>query len=257
MTPQELRQIVESVVADKQIASYWYLLALLLVAGLSALLGGYLSTKGKNLADKEDIGRITSAIEKVKLESDKQLETFKQDLERRHRLEEKGAENAFVLSATSHMAQKAFDKHVEFCEKYVAKLHEGLITLFRQGPTSEAWNIANSLAQIRLEFVLWETKDVALFLERFEQALRQIGIDKSLLPDVTDKEERTQLIREIYKKFKEVTTLQTLPDKPTPEIAITHIIAGLQEHVGVSKLTDLRKHYLAEAEDRIKPRSAS
>jgi hypothetical protein len=50
MTPQEIRQIVKSVVADKQIASNWYLFVFLIVAVFSAFLGAYLSTKGKNLA---------------------------------------------------------------------------------------------------------------------------------------------------------------------------------------------------------------
>ena len=263
MTPQEIRQIVESVIADKQIASYWYLLGLLIVVGLSAFLGTYLSTKGTNLATKEDIGRITDEIEKVKLAYAEQLERHKQELESRYRLEEKGAENAFILSATSHMAEKAFDKHVEFCEKYVAKAHEGLEILLRVGPrsransgveaTSEALNIAKGLYQIRLEFVLWETKEVALVLGRFEKALCQIGADQGLLQAVTDQEEYMELIHKIYEKFKEVTTLETLPDKPTPEIAITNIIARLQDHVGVSQLTELRKHYLVEAEKRIKP----
>jgi hypothetical protein len=80
-----------------------------------------------------------------------------------YRLDEKSAENAFILSATSHMAQKAFEKHVEFCEKYVQEVNNGLMILFKEGPTKEALNVAQSLSQIRRDFVLWETKDVPLF----------------------------------------------------------------------------------------------
>jgi hypothetical protein len=46
--------------------------------------------------------------------------------------------------------------------------------LFKEGPTNEALNIARSLNQIRREFVLWETKDVAVVLSRFEQALLEL-----------------------------------------------------------------------------------
>lgn len=105
-------------------------------------------------------------------------DVVKADLEHQHRLEEKSAENAFVLSATSHMAKTAFDKHVEFCEKYVARVNEALFALFRVGPSS-AQKVAEDLHSIRLEFALWETRDVASPLEKFEHALRMIGIDKS------------------------------------------------------------------------------
>ena len=177
---------------------------------------------------------------------------LKANLEHQHRLEEKSAENAFHLCATSHMAQKAFDKHVEFCEKYVARVNDALLTLFRLGPSQEAWKIADDLHQIRLEFALWETNDVASPLERFEHALCMIGIDKTSLPDVVDDDERAALIHGMYATFKEVMSLEALPDKPTPEIAISRIIARLQEHVGISKLTELRKHILTEAGRRIK-----
>ena len=87
MTPEEIRKIVESVVADKQIASYWYPLVLLVVAGLSAYFGAYFSEKGKNLATKEDIRRITAEIEKVKTAYAEQLERYKRDLENRFKAE--------------------------------------------------------------------------------------------------------------------------------------------------------------------------
>src|SRR5437762_1785859 len=32
-------------------------------------------------------------------------------------------QQAFNLGAASHMASKAFDKHSEFCEKYMAEVH--------------------------------------------------------------------------------------------------------------------------------------
>lgn len=179
-------------------------------------------------------------------------ELVKADLAHHHRLEEKSAENAFILSATSHMAVKAFDKHVEFCEAYVGKATEGLAILFQKGPTEEALGNARALYGIRLKFVLWETKDVALFLGRFEKALREIGAGEGLLSSLPVGEERGRLIEKLYNTFRKVTTLEALPDEPTPEIAITLIIACLRDHLGVSQLTDLRKHYLAEADKRVK-----
>jgi hypothetical protein len=87
MTADEIRQIVDSVVADKLIASYWYFLVLLIVAALAAYFGAYISTKAKNLATKKDIGRITHEIESVRTTYAMQLEGFKKDLENRFKAE--------------------------------------------------------------------------------------------------------------------------------------------------------------------------
>jgi hypothetical protein len=159
-----------------------------------------------------------------------------------------------AIAVSSHMADTAFKKHVEFCEEYAAKIFESLDTLIRVGATAEAQKIAYGLSKIRRKFVLWQTEDVALLLGRFEQALWNIGADNELLQSVTDDSERPELIRRIYEKFNEVMgfELKPLSDKPTSEIAITNIIACLQDHLGVSKLTNLRKNCLDEAVKEIK-----
>jgi hypothetical protein len=178
-------------------------------------------------------------------------EVLKGDLEHQRRLEEDAAKNAFVLSATSHMAEKAFNKHVEFCEKYVAKTDECLWILFAEGPTEKALQLAGQLFRIRREFILWETKDVGLFLEKFEKALRDIGAKEHLLKHVPVGEKRTKLVETIEEVFRQVSIFEPLPDGKTPEIAIAHIIDCLRDHLGISQLTNLRKHYLAEAAKRI------
>jgi hypothetical protein len=233
-----------------------------IIVGLAAYFGAYLTTMGKNRAAKEYIGRITEETQKAIKPYAEQLVAFTKEIERRNALEEKGAENAFVLSATSHRAQVAFDEHVKFCNEYLAKAYEGLGILFRAGPlsgansntlgTSEPLKIATSLCQIRLKFVLWETKEVSLVLGRFETAFAQIAADAGLLGAVSDEKERVKMLHKIYERFKEVATLVPLTDKPTPETAIANIVACLRDHIGVPQLTDLRKHYLAEAAKRIK-----
>jgi ParB-like nuclease domain len=169
---------------------------------------------------------------------------FKAHAEHGFRLEEKSAENSFILSATSHMAEMAFDKHVEFCDEYVQEVNKGLMVLFEEG---KALDIAHSLQQIRKEFVLWETKDVAVVLSRFEQALRELGADQAYLESLPVSEKRTNLVKDTYKRLKDILSLDNLPNEPTPEIAAAYIIDHLQKHLGISDLSDLRKHYLAEA----------
>jgi hypothetical protein len=243
MTPDEFKTAIDSAVGAKVALTYPQLALFVLLSGAAAFLGAFLSEKAKNLATKMDIRSITEKIESVRSFYAEQL---------------KRAENAFALAASSHMAQMAFDKHVEFCETYVARVYEGFGSLFQQGPTKCACKIATDLHGIRLRFVLWETEDVALRLGEFEKALWDIGNDKDFLQYVADENERAKLDHRIYEKFNELMGLQlkTLPDKPTSKpisaIAITNIIAYLQSHLGSSKLANLRKNYLDEALKEIK-----
>jgi hypothetical protein len=254
MTTNEIRQIIESAVANKQMVPYWYFLAQLIIAGGAAYFGAYFYVKGKNLADKEDIGRITKETQAAMKPYTEQLVMFTKEIERRNALEEKGAENAFVLSATSHMAQVAFDKHMEFCERYLSKVREGLSILVQEGPTAKASEIANGLWQVRQDFVLWETKDVALLLNRFDGALREIAFGTLMADQLPVGEKRSERLDKTFDVFDKVLHLQPLPDGATDEVAIAHIIASLRDHLGVSQLTELRKHYLAEAAKRIESR---
>jgi hypothetical protein len=174
------------------------------------------------------------------------------NIEHQHRLEEKRAENDFILSATSHMAERAFDKHVEFCEEYLKEVDEGLKILFQEGPTTKALRIAESLYKTRRRFIVWETPDVAQLLDKFEMAFSRIGASNDFVSSLGASEERAKIVAEMYALFKDVTTFRELPNNPTPDIAIASIIAGLRDHLGITKLTTLRKHYLDEAMKRAK-----
>jgi hypothetical protein len=63
-------------------------------------------------------------------------------------------------------------------------------------------------------------------------------------------ENHSKVVREIYDTFKKILKLEDLPNEPTEEIAVVRIIAKLQDHLGILQLTNLRKHYLAEAAKR-------
>ena len=73
------------------------------------------------------------------------------------------------------MANVTFDKHVAFCEKYMAEVDKTISTLYREGTTKEALAHANALHSIRREFAAWVTDDIGLKLSPFEDALRKIG----------------------------------------------------------------------------------
>lgn len=61
-------------------------------------------------------------------------------------------QDLFSLGATSHMANTVFNKHVEFCEKYLEEVHETVVTLTREGPTEKALNHSNELYSLRIKY---------------------------------------------------------------------------------------------------------
>ena len=66
MTPEKIQAIIENAIGQ-QFGNYWmYLLFSIVIALLSSYLFQYLKEKGKNLATKEDIEKITSQVESVK-----------------------------------------------------------------------------------------------------------------------------------------------------------------------------------------------
>ena len=76
MTPNEIEQIIETAIVRGNMIKWWYLVAWMLVAGIGAYFGTYLREKGKNVATKEDIGRITDEIEKVRSTYVKEIEAI-------------------------------------------------------------------------------------------------------------------------------------------------------------------------------------
>ena len=60
------------------------------------------------------------------------------------------------IGTTSHMANVAFDKHVEFSEEYLKAAIEVLGTLVRRGPTEEAVALAQRLYVIRRKWALMD-----------------------------------------------------------------------------------------------------
>lgn len=98
----------------------------------------------------------------------------------------------FSLGAASHMAEVAFDKHVEFCEKYLKQVHEAVFTLYKDGPTPEAVNFGNGLYRLRLEFSAWLTEEINNELFPFEQALRELGAKEGFIRQTVGVEQYAQ-----------------------------------------------------------------
>ncbi|SRR6266542_5699231 len=88
MTPQEIKAVVDSVVAEKVLLTYPQLFLFVLLSGIAAYIGAYLKQKGQNLASREDIQDLTKKVEAIKISFSKQVEDYKAELAQRSRVAE-------------------------------------------------------------------------------------------------------------------------------------------------------------------------
>jgi hypothetical protein len=152
----------------------------------------------------------------------------------------------FSLGTASHMANIAFDKHVQFSEQYILKMQEGLTELFRTGPPGESLKFCSELIDIRLSFRAWITEDIEAKVMPFEDALRQIGVRKIVLEALHPGPERTRVVGEMYKIFSDVAGLPAeahIDEKLAPRKIMSH----LQDLLGVQQLSRLRTAVIQRA----------
>lgn len=146
----------------------------------------------------------------------------------------------FNLGTASHMANVAFDKHVQFSEQYISKMQQGLSRLFETGPPGESLKFCGELIEIRLSFRTWITEDLETKIMPFEDALRQMGAKKIALEGIPTGPERTRLVNEIYRVFSDVTGIKG--EGPIDEkLAPRRIMSHLQDLLEVQQLSRLRR----------------
>lgn len=157
----------------------------------------------------------------------------------------------FNLGATSHMANVAFDKHVEFCEKYMSEVHETVSTLFREGPTVEALNHADKFHLLRQDYAAWLTEEISSNLFPFEQALRSLGADQGLINHTNDQDLRSKHIEKVFADFKKILTIER-GKEPDPEIATEEVKKKVRKILDIEDLVQLRKRLIEEAKNAVR-----
>ena len=153
----------------------------------------------------------------------------------------------FVLGVTSHMANIAFDRHVDFCEQYIARMQKGLSDMFITGPTMDAIVIANELSDIRLKYRAWLPAEIQDKVMPFEDGLRKIGGGSHALKHLPQGEKRDHVVEETYDKFDEVLALHSRGKTTEEKIAAGKIMDDLQDILGVKQLVQLRIALVDEA----------
>lgn len=158
------------------------------------------------------------------------------------------AKNYFLLGASSHMANVAFDKHAKFAEEYVAEAHSALVKLFQEGPTSEALDHATTLYGIQKTYRVWLTEEIEERLDRFEGALRKVGAGARYEERTTGKAHNEERIKALYRSFAEIVGLEEWEGGTiTDDNAVVTLIRWLRDILGTEELTELRRTIIANA----------
>ena len=199
-------------------------------------------------------GLLTWLIKSVvKQALDRDIEVFKHELRRAHELQMEEAKNRFTVGATSHMADVAFDKHIEFSEDYAKAVLNALIELARKGPQSGASVHAQTLADIRTKWLIWVTPEVNKRLIEFEYALRSLGAYMAEADEPNPGLRAHDAHTKGYAIFAEIMGMEKWNEQPvSQERTGEAIIVKLREVLGISELTGLRRELVKRASDALR-----
>ena len=168
------------------------------------------------------------------------------------KLQIQAVDQEFDLAITSHMANTAFDKHVEFCEEYLAEFHLAMVTLFREAECEEMLNHASNLDQIKVRHRAWLTKEIESELQPFEQALRRIGAAAHFYKADPGRAVSRGKMDEASKLMSDIFGFTEESGEPAnEEVRDSAIIQKIRRILGIEELTYLRYKQLG-----IRPRQA-
>jgi hypothetical protein len=116
------------------------------------------SLSGSAISGSLAAGLISFLVERKKAQQSRELQE---------------TQNAFSVGATSHMATVAFDKHIGFCEEYVAEMYRALHTLVQDEGRKKPLD-PRGFSRIRQKWALWLTHEIEDKLDQFELKITQI-----------------------------------------------------------------------------------
>jgi hypothetical protein len=151
----------------------------------------------------------------------------------------------FDLGITSHMANVAFDKHVEFCEEYLSAMHEAIKVLYREGHSRILIDQANILSAIKQKHIAWLTPAIEQGLDPFEQALREIGASAwhyAADPEGANASGSVQKAHNLLCAI--IGHKKTAKIPPEENIAIPIVLSHLRKVLGIEELTIIRQKLL-------------
>ncbi len=163
------------------------------------------------------------------------------------------AQNGFIIGATSHMANVAFDKHVSLSEEYVCELYKTLRTLFREGPTAKALGHANTLSQVREKYAVWLPLDLDQKLRQREAALRKLGANARFVEHQLGSDAHQRAVANMFREFAALLGRENMGadswegEKLEEDEAIEKVIARFRDVLGAEDLAKLRIEFIKRA----------
>ena len=151
------------------------------------------------------------------------------------------AKQEFDLAITSHMANMAFDKHVAFCEEYLAEFQKAMVTLVRKAECEEMLTHASNLGQIKVRHRAWLTGEIESELQPFEQALRSIGAAAHFYKNNPGHAVSSGKMDDADKLMSDIFGFTKEPVEPiNEEVRDTVVIQKIRRILGIEELTYLR-----------------
>jgi hypothetical protein len=169
-------------------------------------------------------------------------------------------EQQFQVGVTSHMSNVVFDKHVVFCEEYMAEVRATVTTLFRNHADAEAIVHANRLYDIRRQHGTWVTSAMSLRLSGFEDAIRKMGAQAHFIEVTSDSpqyaEQRGKAIESVYRAFERILP-QYFNGVPEEGIASESVEERVREILEIERLVELRTRLIERAHASLPPDTGS
>ena len=80
MNSEEIRAVIEQVIASKIVLTYWQFALFIFLSAVAAYFGAYLKQKGMNLATKEDVAQLTAKVAEINTDYAKRLEEYRYEI---------------------------------------------------------------------------------------------------------------------------------------------------------------------------------
>ncbi len=218
----------------------WFFIAAIIGVSLGVTFFAPIGEAYRGIASLPTVGALAASL----------FQLIRDNAAHQRNIELQNEQQIFNLGATSHMANTVFDKHVTFCEKYLAEVHQTVITLTREGPTQNALDHAGNLYDLRIEYTAWITPEIDKKLIPFEKAIRTIGANAGLVKALTGEEDRegtrSKAIAEMYDIFSSVMDIgeSEVKDEDSTVVAVKERV---REILQVNELVSIREYLVSKA----------
>lgn len=156
----------------------------------------------------------------------------------------------FQVGAMSHMSAVVFDKHVAFCEEYMAEVNRTIETLVREHANVDAVGHANALYMLRMRNATWVTAAMSARLSGFEDAVRKMGAQAHFINttagDPRYAEQRAAAIDFVFKEFERIMP-QLFSKSGEEGVSVESIQQRVRTMLGIEELVELRTKLVARA----------